>query len=310
MATAQGPAVLFVVHRRREVLKQAFEAVRKGGPRAVYVSGDAARPGVDSDGPAIDRAWDMIESFEWGCPVFHRRNRAHGGLIHGVHSGISWFLQEAGEGVILEDDVLVDPKSLGFMSVLLERYREDQSVGTVTLFNSVPRRRITHPDEKYRFSRLASSQYWATWRDRWDRYVPDLSDWRSELGVDGLSRLGNDAFVNYWSMRFDTTGDTGGSWETRWLYSHWLHNWSVVNSNRNYSLHLGFTEEATNSFRRPSWYPTEMETWNGSATPPNHSTADRRADDWLANQRFGLSRAKAIKRGIKRLGKRALGRGV
>jgi hypothetical protein len=303
-----GPAVLFVVHRRRGVLQQAFEAVRRGRPGAVYVSGDAPRPGVESDIPAIDRTWEMIESFEWECPVFLRRSQAHGGLIHGVHAGISWFLENAGEGVILEDDVKVDPKSLEFMSVLLDRYRDDHTVGTVTLFNSVPRRRITHPDDGYRFSRLASSQYWATWRDRWVQYVPDLTHWRSQLGVDGLSRLGNEAFVKYWSMRFDNTGDAGGSWETRWLYSHWLHEWSVVNSNRNYSLHMGFTHEATNSFRRPSWYPTEMDEWDGSTAAPQQSTVDRRADDWLANQRFGLSRAKAAKRWIKGFGKRVLGR--
>ena len=300
MGFRTGPAVLLLVHRRRDLLAQTMSAIRAANPKIVYVSGDAARPDTPGDQDRVEEVWALLQRFEWGCDVRMKRQQSHGGLIHGVASGIDWFFESEESGVILEDDVLIEPSSLELASLLLEQYRDRIDVGSVTLFNSVPKRHQLHPEALTRGSQFVSSQYWGTWANRWSRYVHDPSNWREELGIDRLVQIGGSDFANFWSRKLDTANAvTGMSWETRWLYTHWINRWIVVNTNTNFSVHLGFRPDASNSFDKPSWYPSASLPWDGTCPTETEIKLDSRADRWLANQRFGLSLMKRTKHRIK-----------
>jgi hypothetical protein len=86
----------------------------------------------------------------------------------GVSSAITWFLGEAGEGVILEDDCLPTPAFFRFAATMLERHREDPRIGLIAGSNMAP---LVDLPASHGFSRVTSCWGWATWKRTWDRFT-------------------------------------------------------------------------------------------------------------------------------------------
>jgi hypothetical protein len=86
------------------------------------------------------------------------------GLRVGVASSISEFLEDHGEGVILEDDTIPGFDFFPFASAMLERFRDDQRVGMVSGNYHVA---TPHFPCSYGFSRNKSTWGWATWERAW-----------------------------------------------------------------------------------------------------------------------------------------------
>lgn len=291
--------VLLLVFKRPEVTRRAVEAIRAAGPSAVYISGDGARPGVVGEAEAVDQVWDFLNGLDWDIPVHVNRYPENVGSLVAVTEAISWFFENEPFGVIIEDDILIEPRALPLASRLLREFADDTSVGSITMFNPVPARRLAEPEATYRRSNLVSSEFWGTWRDRWSERVFDMSDWRSWLGMERLEEIGGRAFAKSWEQRLDAMAMSPiGSWEWRWLVTHWVLGWDVIVSNRSYSFHLDFSETATSFTEIPSWYPSGIAEWRDGFVPPQGRGIDYRADAWHGDQFFGYSLGKRVKRTI------------
>lgn len=284
--------VLVLVHRRTRSLETVLHRIREGNPSRLYVSGDAPRPGHPDDDQRVGEVWNFLESQQFDFPVYFQRLDQHGGLSQGVESGITWFFSREEAGIVLEDDVLIDPKSLQLATDVGRHFREWESVGSFTLFNPVPRRRLANPDRHFRFSNLPSSLFWGSWSSRWTDVmkleVRELA-WLTE-GL--LATKGDERFVRYWLARKELIvgGKESVSWEMRFLLAHWLYGWRVVSANDNHAVHIGFDLEATNSKHRPRWHPTKLGTYPESSSALAAVSDDAGADRWLSEKRFGLSR--------------------
>jgi hypothetical protein len=112
----------------------------------------------------------------------------------GVSSAITWFLGEAGEGIILEDDCLPTPAFFRFAATMLERHREDPRIGLIAGSNMAP---LVELPASHGFSRVTSCWGWATWKRAWDAFsfipqpVRDDEPWTRQLhsnAVDFLRR--------------------------------------------------------------------------------------------------------------------------
>ena len=62
------------------------------------------------------------------------------GLRRNVSEGLDWVFAQTEEAIILEDDCLPEPSFFPFCDELLERYREDATVGMICGTNLAPRR--------------------------------------------------------------------------------------------------------------------------------------------------------------------------
>ena len=220
-AAALAPVVLFAFNRPTH-LERTLEAV--------LLDPLAARTPLIafSDGPSADRDVELVEQVRRllkgvrgfaSIEVVERPRNL--GLARSVIAGVTEVLGAHGRAVVLEDDLVVSPRFLGFMNDLLRSYAEEERVFSVTGYNYPPRVLTIpsgYPHSIY-FSPRASSWGWGTWKDRWsqvdwevsdfERFVKDRRDRRRfDRGGDDLSEM----------LEHQMAGRIN-SWAIRWCYA-------------------------------------------------------------------------------------------
>lgn len=293
-----SPALVLAFKRPKQ-LAACLDALIEAGASKVYVSVDGPRSSFPEDPDQIARVIAVVESRASLLDLTVRQASVNGGVGQGLLDGISWFFDIESHGMVIEEDIIVEPTSYRLASRMLHDLESVSTIGSISLFNAAPRRVIRDDQASWRLSAIPSSWYWGSWRDRWHARETSISKWRNDFGIDGLRNVGGDRFAEFWSGEFDRELSVDlVPWETLWLYTHWRHGWLSANTNCNYCINLGYTDAATNSFERPTWYPTHAREWNGTNDPPLQLLRDRRADRWMANQMYGLSLAKVVKRKV------------
>jgi hypothetical protein len=162
------PPVLIIAFNRPDSARRVFSAVRAAKPAKLFLACDAARPGKAGEAERVAEVRALVDAVDWPCEVRTKFPESNLGSGLGVSSAITWFLGEAGEGVILEDDCLPTPAFFRFAATLLERHREDPRIGLIAGSNMAP---LVDLPASHGFSRVTSCWGWATWKRTWDRFT-------------------------------------------------------------------------------------------------------------------------------------------
>lgn len=291
---------LILAWRRPEHLSRCLTQLKEAGATRVYVNVDGPRSSSPSDFPAVKMCQEIVRTRSRDFKVFkHRFLEQNEGLNVGVGAAIKWFLDSSEVGFILEDDVLIDPRSIYLASQLLDSLKNEH-VGSVSLFNVVPSRRISQPWLATRFSRWPSSQYWATSRARWAAVPEQIQDWRAFISSQQLNRVGGKQFARYWERALDAAvAQDCITWEHRWLLTNWVNDWLALVTNSNHAINIGFDDQASSIKRKPRYFPTDYGQVSSEMTTPLCPTADVKADAWSIRQGLGLGAQKAIRRWLR-----------
>ncbi len=169
------PSVLIIAFNRPDSTRRVFAAVRAARPAKLFLACDAARPGKAVEAERVAEVRALVDAVDWPCEVRTKFPESNLGCGLGVSSAISWFLGEAGEGIILEDDCLPTPAFFKYTAVMLERYRHDSRIALISGSNMAM---LAHIQGDYAFSRAISCWGWATWKRTWDDFrlsVPEIS---------------------------------------------------------------------------------------------------------------------------------------
>lgn len=162
------PPVLIIAFNRPDSARRVFSAVRAAKPAKLFLACDAARPGKAGEAERVAEVRALVEAVDWPCEVRTKFPESNLGSGLGVSSAITWFLGEAGEGVILEDDCLPTPAFFRFAATMLERHRDDPRIGLIAGSNMAP---LVDLPASHGFSRVTSCWGWATWKRTWDRFT-------------------------------------------------------------------------------------------------------------------------------------------
>ena len=162
------PPVLIIAFNRPDSARRVFSAVRAAKPAKLFLACDAARPGKAGEAERVAEVRALVDAVDWPCEVRTKFPESNLGSGLGVSSAITWFLGEAGEGVILEDDCLPTPAFFRFAAALLERHRDDPRIGLIAGSNMAP---LVDLPASHGFSRVTSCWGWATWKRTWDRFT-------------------------------------------------------------------------------------------------------------------------------------------
>ena len=240
--------ILFLVFNRPDTTIRVFEQIRKIKPAFLYVAADGPRKDKLGEKEICNRVREIVSSnIDWECEVKTLFRDENLGCGKAVSDGITWFFEQEEEGIILEDDCLPDVSFFQFCTELLEKYRTDEKVMTISGSNL-----LGYPwkvtGQSY-FWGQGGIWGWATWKRAWRLYDFKMQTWEEDKVK---SQIRNALKTEEWYQfylpmfvaLFDKTLDT---WDIQWLYTILINEGLSINPEVNLVKNIGFGNNSTHT---------------------------------------------------------------
>lgn len=281
-------AVLFLVFNRPDTTRQVFEAIRKAKPPRLYVAADGPRADKPGEAEKVEQARRIAMQVDWECEIKTLFRDENLGCKIGVSSAIDWFFENVEDGIILEDDCLPEQSFFWFCQELLERYRDDKRIMTISGNNFQFGRKRT--DYSYYFSRYMHCWGWATWKRAWQYFDLKMTQWpkiRDEGWLNDI--LDSTSEVISRKKLFDSAfKNEVDSWARVWTYSIWLQNGLNILPNINLVSNIGFDSDSTHTKDRNKHYANmKTEIMKIPLQHPPFIIRDSEADAFTRKTHFG-----------------------
>lgn len=282
--------ILLVCFNRPDLLKIVMESLRELQPNRLFVHFDGPRN--NSDKIAIEAGTELLNLVDWNVDLSIVKQDRNLGCGLGVFSAVTWFFSNVDYGLIIEDDVLVEPS---FLDLLLDYFNSSHSYNLASFsgFNRVPRRKLLEPDASFYRSIYAQSLAWATRKELWEGFNMSNECWEPGFNREILKRLGNKSFQNYWTELLTTQIKPNklDTWDVQWQAFNWSKRRMFGISTFNYASHIGFGASATHTKSEivPNWHqkidvPRRMSEYS----PPRYKH-DYLADNWSNTHFYPIS---------------------
>lgn len=295
--------VLYIAFNRPDLTAITFEQLRRQRPSVLYVAADAARPSRSGESDACQQVRDMVQQVDWPCESHYLFAENNMGCGRRISSAVTHVLQSHETVIVLEDDCVVEPSFFGYCEQLLEYYRDDTRIGTISGDNFQQGARRS--DASYYFSKYPHCWGWATWRRAWKHFSLELTNWpalRSQNTLHHFCDEGRE--LDYWNWTFDQVhAKKVDSWALPWTLCCWLQNFLHVLPEVNLVSNIGFDAQGTHTTRKASF--AELPTFPiGDLVHPRdmyrHREADQFADDLMYSGPWERARRKRKRWSVRR----------
>lgn len=242
-------AVVFIIFNRPKQTEIVFEAIRKAKPKKLLVVADGSR--FDEEAEKCQKARAVIQKIDWNCETLTNFSDKNLGCGKRVSSGLDWVFSEVDEAIILEDDCLPTPSFFYFCQALLEYYRHDERIMSISGTNVQLSQSRT--DYSYYFSKYNHIWGWASWKRAWKHYDFYMKTWPEFRKANLINYVFDDPYEQrYWtkifdSMFFERSIDT---WDYMWMYSILSQNGLQIIPNVNLVSNIGFGVDATHTINK------------------------------------------------------------
>jgi hypothetical protein len=247
--------ILFIIFNRPNQSKITFERIREIQPRYLFIAADGPRSGNQSDEvKCIETQQSILSMIDWDCELKTLFRTENLGCGNGPATAITWFFNHVEQGIILEDDCLVDLSFFRFSEDLLSFYKHDERImhiGALSFFKSIG------PDQYY-FANTPFIWGWATWRRAWEKFDLAISDWPQQKKNPNFKIYKmNPAVVTFWEKKFDLIYSNGNDsksldradniWDYQWTYCLLKNNGLAIFPSTNLVSNIGFGPDATHT---------------------------------------------------------------
>jgi hypothetical protein len=238
--------VAFIIFKRPHTTERVFEAIRQAKPPKLFVIADAPRHDRADEPEKCEATRAIINRVDWDCDVFSNYSDVNLGCAKRVSSGLDWVFNSVEEAIILEDDCVPHPTFFRFCEELLEKYRYDTRISSISGQNVQFGRKRTN--YSYYFSIYNHCWGWASWRRAWQYYDLYMKLWPEIKAGSFLKNILMDSrSVQYWSKIFDSVYNNplGITWDYQWTFACWLQSSLGIISNGNLISNIGFGSDST-----------------------------------------------------------------
>ncbi|MEG5042559.1 MULTISPECIES: glycosyltransferase family 2 protein [unclassified Microcoleus] len=231
--------VAFIIFKRRDTTARVFEAIRQAKPPKLLVITDGRCPDLPGEDQECAAARAIIDQVDGDCEVLKNYADVNLGCRLRVSSGRNWVFDQVEEAIILEDDCLPHPTFFRFTQELLERYRDDPRILSISGQNVQFGRKRT--DYSYYFSRYNHCWSWASWRRAWQHYDLDMKLWpeirdgnflMDVLGDSNAVKIGKNIFQLCYENKLQ-------SWACQWTFANFIHNAMNILANVKLASNIG-----------------------------------------------------------------------
>lgn len=239
--------VAFFVFNRPELTSKVFHKIREVEPPTLFLIADGPRSGVPSDNENVSQVRSIITDVDWECDVRTLFSDSNLGVKERIQTGINSVFNDVERCIFLEDDCFPNTDFFRFCQTLLEWYDGDNRVMDISGSNHL---KAWHPDRQdYHFTRFGGIWGWATWRDAWDRYDPEMTKWGDPVFQDRVRDFyGGGSMWEYVELVLDRTHKNEiETWDYQWMFAKAI-NWGLTASpSKNLISNIGFDSDATHT---------------------------------------------------------------
>ncbi|MEH1835701.1 MAG: glycosyltransferase family 2 protein [Nostoc sp.] len=238
--------VTFIIFKRPQTTEKVFDAIRQAKPTKLFVIADGPRTDREGEAEKCEATRAIIERVDWNCEVIKNYSDINLGCAKRVSSGLDWVFNNVEETIILEDDCIPHPTFFRFSEEMLEKYRDDTRISTISAQNLQFGRKRTN--YSYYFSRYTLCWGWASWRRAWQHYDLTLKLWQ-EVQAENLLHdiLIDPKAVSYWRRIFQSVynNPTATIWDYQWTFACWIQGSLSIIPNVNLISNVGVGPDST-----------------------------------------------------------------
>lgn len=288
MCVQLSTPVAFIIFNRPDVTQKVFTEISRVKPHKLLVIADGPRPNRPDDKERCAATRAIVEKVDWDCDVLKNYSEVNMGCKGRLVSGLNWVFNTVEEAIVLEDDCLPHPTFFLFCQQLLEWFRDDSRVLTISGNNfQFGRNRTKY---SYYFSRYFHAWGWASWRRAWKHYDASMKLWPEICDGQWLTDiLGNVRAANYWRYIFELTyAGRINTWDYQVTFSSWLQNGLHILPNLNLVSNIGFDLNATHTkaINKFSYMPVAAVKF--PLQHPPYMIRDAVADEYTQSNNYGL----------------------
>ncbi|CDZ67730.1 Hemolytic protein HlpA-like protein [Neorhizobium galegae bv. orientalis] len=238
--------VVFIIFNRPDLTESVFREIEKARPGKLFIIADGPRADRANEAEKCAETRKVVETITWDCEVFRNYSDANLGCRKRISSGLDWVFSQTDRAIIIEDDCLPDPSFFPYCTELLEKYENDDRVGSINGSNFTHGR--VEVEDSYYFSRYPLIWGWATWRRVWKNYDVSIKHWGTLRENNWLNTVANPSEFEHWIKAFNRVYDGGlDAWGYQFTFSQWLQRQISIQPKGNLISNLGFRADATHT---------------------------------------------------------------
>ena len=217
-----APIALFVYnrpdHTRRTL--QFLKQNELAADSRLFIFSDGPKNAKQAEKVAEVRALiKQVEGFKL-VEIIERSSNL--GLANSVISGVSQLMEEYGQAIVFEDDLITSPYTLRYFNDALVRYQNEVQVMHIGAYMyPLPIAESEQLPETF-FFRAATSWGWATWARAWQHFNPDVEVLMKQFDADQKHQFSIEGSMNFWKQMQELKAGKNNSWAIRWYASIFL----------------------------------------------------------------------------------------
>jgi hypothetical protein len=243
--------ILVLCFARVDTLRQTLDSILKQPHGAIYISCDGPSPAFERGCAEVKEY--ITELLRMGVIQNLRISDENEGTLIGVSKGIDWFFDQEVIGVIIEDDLVLEPRLLEAVEISCKNL-SDANLMSIGLHNRVPIKFISNNALILRRSKFVLSWGWVTTRQEWNDRITSfrgVNYWR--LFVTMIGAIGpSSAAYHLWFYALQCNQEKNDArkcnWDDLWQINCFLKSKTNAVFNRNLITNIGDGEGSTHTF--------------------------------------------------------------
>lgn len=240
-----APIVLFTYNRLYET-KKTVEALQKN-----FLANESELY-IFSDGPKniegkekVDAVLNYLHTINGFKKVQIKESPLNKGLANSIIDGVTEIIDQYGNVIVLEDDLITSPNFLDFMNQALDFYKNDSNIISISGYTlDLP----SLPGLKdFYFGYRASSWGWATWKNTWDKVDWEMKNYERFLNDSVQKKQFNFGGSDMVKMLKSQKERRIDSWAIRFCFHQFNNKLKAVFPTSSKINSIGFSKDATHT---------------------------------------------------------------
>ncbi|MES2266386.1 MAG: sugar transferase [Bacteroidota bacterium] len=234
--SSPAPIALFVYNRPRHT-GQTLSYLQKNILAAesdLFIFSDGAK--TSADNAAVDEVRRIAAEATGFKSVKVIARQQNMGLANSIIAGVTQLVNQYGNVIVFEDDLVSSPYTLQYFNDALQHYAHEEKVMHISAY-MFPLQDSALPETF--FFRAAFSWGWATWAGAWKKFEPNIDKLIDAFDEEKINQFSIEGTMNFWRQMQDFKARKNNSWAIRWYASVFLNGGLTLNPGQSLIHNIG-----------------------------------------------------------------------